>query len=141
MSLGKDLRSERIAPWVAGILLVVMFVRALIPAGFMPDAEAASRGGFALVICTGMGERTILVDADGLPLQESDPGNTGIPPSPLCAFAGLPLALVPLLILLLAVIWPGSPMMPRRGSLPAQPGCRHNDHPARAPPAPGPSLA
>lgn len=107
------LRSERFAPWIAALLLAVMLVRGLIPVGVMPDAEAAARGGFPLVICTGLGERTILVDADGNPVN----GGAGLTAESPCLFALVLGTLVPLLaaILMALVVWSAAaPWVARR---------------------------
>jgi hypothetical protein len=41
----------------AGTLIFIFMLRALIPAGFMPDAKALGEGRLELVICTSAGER------------------------------------------------------------------------------------
>lgn len=68
------------------ILAAVMLLRAMIPAGFMPDLSAAGLGRFEIVICTGEGARTIPVDPDGAasPDHGSPRGDHGFEP---CAFA------------------------------------------------------
>jgi hypothetical protein len=45
------------------IVLLALICQFLIPAGFMPNLTGA--GKTALVICSGMGEKTIFVDAAG----------------------------------------------------------------------------
>jgi hypothetical protein len=49
-----------------GIILSLMFIgfalKAVLPAGFMPDAKS---GVVAMVVCSGMGEKTIYVPDDG----------------------------------------------------------------------------
>ncbi len=52
---------------VAGIALAIFVFRALIPAGFMPDAKALAEGRFELVICTASGERVVHVIDLGSP--------------------------------------------------------------------------
>jgi hypothetical protein len=46
----------------AALLALALFVRALVPVGYMPDATQASAGVFALKICSGPGLATIFVD-------------------------------------------------------------------------------
>lgn len=59
--------NRRINIFTTAMLLVMALsfaVKAAIPAGFMPD----SKGGFTkLVICSGMGEKTVYVPADENP--------------------------------------------------------------------------
>lgn len=49
-------------------LLAALACKALIPAGFMPAGKA---GLIKLVVCSGMGEKTILVPADTAPSSEN----------------------------------------------------------------------
>jgi hypothetical protein len=49
------------SPWLCAILLLAIFARGLIPAGFMPDT--GRNGTVQLVICTGEGHATVTVDA------------------------------------------------------------------------------
>lgn len=49
----------------AGLVAVALLVLTLIPAGFMPAFDAD--GKVAIVICSGMGEKTVLVDSDEAP--------------------------------------------------------------------------
>lgn len=49
------------------LLVTVFFIRALVPAGFMPDVS----GRHLLTICSGTGTATILVDQNNQPLSES----------------------------------------------------------------------
>jgi len=66
------------------LLLVALFVRALVPAGFMP-AVAAQGHGLTLVICSGSGGlQTITVDEEGKKLPAKS-GKTSHEP---CAFSG-----------------------------------------------------
>lgn len=56
-------------------VLSMLAVRALIPAGFMPQAEALRQGRFVMTICLGAGGmKTVLVDADGVPVEEGASG-------------------------------------------------------------------
>lgn len=49
----------------AAVMVAALLVMALIPAGFMPSFGAD--GKVAIVICSGMGEKTVFVDADDAP--------------------------------------------------------------------------
>lgn len=48
------------------LLLVAMFVRSLIPAGYMP---AFSSQGTPVVLCTAQGAMVVSLDADGQPVE------------------------------------------------------------------------
>jgi hypothetical protein len=50
-------RTDPALRFAAGTLILIFLLRALIPAGFMPDARALGEGRFELVICTSSGER------------------------------------------------------------------------------------
>jgi hypothetical protein len=47
------------------ILLAVLALRSLLPAGYMVQAADASKGSFEIVICTSTGQKLMTVDADG----------------------------------------------------------------------------
>ena len=51
------------------ILLLVLAVRSLLPAGFMLQAPDASARSFEIVICTSTGTKLITVDATGAPVH------------------------------------------------------------------------
>lgn len=55
---------------LGGLLLLALMLRALIPAGFMPTQDAD--GKVAVVICTGTGSTTIMMDAHTVPRPASD---------------------------------------------------------------------
>ncbi|MBX9865019.1 MAG: hypothetical protein K2Y42_19935 [Hyphomicrobium sp.] len=51
------------------VLLAVLALRSLLPAGYMVQAADASNGSpFEIVICTGSGTQLLKVDADGKPV-------------------------------------------------------------------------
>lgn len=61
----------------AALVLLGLLFQALIPAGFMP---AFGHGGkVALVICSGLGEKTIFVDADDYGSADHDDDNSACP--------------------------------------------------------------
>lgn len=88
---------------IISILIMVMMVtalafKAIIPAGFMPE----SKGGFMeLVICSGMGEKTIIVPSE----DPQSPSHQNKKADKACAFQALTSgkALVPAPIALLPV--------------------------------------
>jgi hypothetical protein len=51
------------------VLLAVLALRSLLPAGYMVQANA-SGGPLEIVICTSAGERLMILDADGTPLPQ-----------------------------------------------------------------------
>jgi hypothetical protein len=65
------------------LLLLVLAMRALLPAGFMVQAANAGDGSFDIVICTSGGQRVLTVDADGSPLPAKPYHND----QGVCAFA------------------------------------------------------
>ncbi|TYC58289.1 DUF2946 domain-containing protein [Rhodobacterales bacterium] len=74
------------------LLALGVFLAALVPLGMMPGQNSAS--AYPIVICTGQGTLTVLVDEDGNALSESDkaPDQTGAGSSHPCVFATLHLA-------------------------------------------------
>lgn len=58
------------------LILALFFLRALVPAGFMPDLAAAQDGVITITICTPQGISTILLDENGAPV---DPDRTPEP--------------------------------------------------------------
>ncbi len=68
-------RQGRAASLLLMLLLAAFAARALMPAGFMPSI--AADGSYELVICSGMGEKTIRVSADGTPLQDQGAPQSG----------------------------------------------------------------
>lgn len=72
------------------IVLVLAFaLQALIPAGFMPGSAMA---GTPVVICSGMGQKTVLLDGDGQPVGQQDDSDAGHAP---CPWSVLPVSLTP----------------------------------------------
>ncbi|WP_114395273.1 DUF2946 family protein [Oleisolibacter albus] len=138
--------------WLLSCLLLgAMLLRGLVPVGMMPDLSRLSQGAIPLVICTGSGEMTVLMDLtrpDGVVAKVAAVGETrpdgghggtgadGTPPG-LCPFAltlgwALPVLLA---LVVLLLVWPrlGTLRPPR---LPAT-RCifRSDDRLARGPPA------
>lgn len=70
--------------WIAHALLLAFVCRALVPAGFMPDFGALTKGVFKVVICSAGGSKVVALDADGKPAHTS-----GAHASQPCAFSGL----------------------------------------------------
>jgi hypothetical protein len=66
------------------LLLVMLAVRSLLPAGFMLQTSASGDGSLEIVICTGHGPQKITLDADGKPTPpQPAKSDTG-----LCPYAG-----------------------------------------------------
>lgn len=66
-------KSGHHAPHIVAITLLVLagfLIKALIPAGFMPAVP--SHGLVEMVVCSGMGEKTILVHEDGSPAHKGE---------------------------------------------------------------------
>lgn len=73
------------------IVLVLAFaLQALIPAGFMPGSAMA---GTPVVICSGMGQKTVLLDGDGQPAEQQD--HHGKDTHAPCPWSVLPVSLTP----------------------------------------------
>jgi hypothetical protein len=63
---GNNTRTDPALRFAAGMLIFIFMLRALIPAGFMPDAKALGEGRFELVLCTSAGDRVVQsIDFDG----------------------------------------------------------------------------
>lgn len=92
---GNPLRNPACRRFAAGMVALALLVLALIPAGFMPSFGAD--GKIAIVICSGMGEKTIMVDADDAPA--SDQGTDACPyflaQSPVSVDVAVPVLLPP----------------------------------------------
>ncbi len=71
--------------WVARVLLLALVLRALIPAGFMPDLGAMADGSFKVVICSAAGTKLVTLDAEGNPLPDTATQHDG----EACAFSGM----------------------------------------------------
>lgn len=77
-----------IALWV---LLGVFALRALVPVGYMPDFGSLAEGTLEVVICTGVGSKTIVLDDAGKPVPSKHTGKVDHP----CAFTGMAAAAAP----------------------------------------------
>ncbi len=71
--------------WAVPLILCVLIVRMMIPAGWMPTVDGA--GYTRITLCTGMGTQDAWLDDTGK-LHKSDPGKQHQGDSP-CVFAGL----------------------------------------------------
>jgi hypothetical protein len=56
--------------FAAQLTLALFALRALVPAGYMPDLGAARAGQVRIVICTGYGSKSVLVDESGKPIDD-----------------------------------------------------------------------
>jgi hypothetical protein len=75
--------------WALSLILCALFVRMIIPAGWMPAGDGADYTRISL--CTGMGAQDAWLDTSG-GLHKSDPGKKHQGDSP-CVFSGLSSAL------------------------------------------------
>ena len=62
--------ARRTVLWLS---LFVLFLNALLPAGYMPGARAED-GSFTIVICSASGLKTLTLDAAGNPLSQDEDG-------------------------------------------------------------------
>lgn len=121
---------RRLAVW---LVLCALFLRALVPAGFMPDLGALADGAYPITICSGGFEKTILLDRDGNPVEQPAPHSSESP----CVFAAVAALALPLLaaiLLPLLVLAPLPRWVPATGAptpFPRPPGLAG----PRAPPA------
>lgn len=93
MSIRRDgIKTGALRWWVAHLLLLAIVSRALIPIGYMPDFQSAD-GVFKVVICSGMGAKSVSLDADGNPLPNQQSSHDEQP----CAFAGIAAVALPAL--------------------------------------------
>lgn len=75
-------RFRQAALW--GLLSAFAF-RALIPIGYMPDFGSIAGGALKVVICTGAGSKTIVLDAAGTPIPSRHTLKVDHP----CVFTGM----------------------------------------------------
>jgi len=73
---------------VAAFVALLIFMQAMIPAGFMPDLQAWGQGLIRVTICTGHGPETIIVDQN----QDSAPShkNDNLAKNKFCPFSFAP---------------------------------------------------
>lgn len=75
-------RAASFRRFAAQLTLALFALRALVPVGYMPDLAAAGDGQVRIVICTGYGSKSILVDETGAPADDrgtSQPGHGDCP--------------------------------------------------------------
>jgi len=104
------MRSLTSNPFIAALLCLVLLVRVVVPAGFMPDMDALQHGVFKITICSGYGHKEIMVDdhqkqVDGSGKETGHKTSKTI--TTLCPFAGITGAALPVLFsaLALALFW------------------------------------
>lgn len=76
---------RRSRAWLGQALIVAFVLKALIPAGFMPEFSKSGDGSFKIVICTANGTKIISTDADGVPHGKTIAKHAGEP----CAVGAL----------------------------------------------------
>lgn len=116
--------------WLSHMLLVIMSLRVLVPAGFMLDLSSAADGTLKLIICTASGSFTTTSDASD-PDGNDPAASYDLPCAPAAAHA----VLTPDLVAVLdrTVMAATAPSGPRVAGLlpPARAGPAHG---SRAPP-------
>ena len=70
-------RAASFRSFAAQLTLALFALRALVPVGYMPDFAAAADGQVRIVICTGFGSKSILVDEAGNPVADQDDSQPG----------------------------------------------------------------
>lgn len=83
---------RRVRVWLGHALLVAFVLRALIPAGFMPDFSGRDGQSFKIVICTSTG--TKLIDSDDFG-DDTNNGSSAKHMGDPCALGGLAVSLLP----------------------------------------------
>ncbi|MCE9520973.1 MAG: hypothetical protein K8S25_00910 [Alphaproteobacteria bacterium] len=73
--------------YAAIFALTALMLRAFVPVGWMPSAQAFT-GGAPIVVCTLTGEKHIVLDADGKPLPDGQQQESDSDQAP-CAFAAV----------------------------------------------------
>jgi hypothetical protein len=89
---GSRLLSRNSTIWrnVARLIVALFLLRALIPAGFMPDLKALGDGRLEITLCTVEGLKTVTVDESGQPLTDHSPSNSKkTSSSDLCPFGSV----------------------------------------------------
>lgn len=130
-SKGIIIALRRVRAWLGHAVLVAFVMKALIPAGFMPNFSASTDGNFKLVICTASGSK--IIEAAGDP--NASPGTVAKHLGEPCHLGGLPAFVLPNAVA--SVIWGQDHNLMRfaqsRAAMlpPARAGPAHNP---RAPP-------
>lgn len=83
-------RAEVLRSLAARLTLALFALRALVPVGYMPDLGAARDGQVRVVLCTGYGSKSVLVDESGAPVEDQDEAKHGAAGD--CPFGAAPAA-------------------------------------------------
>ena len=70
-------RAPTLRVLAARLTLALFALRALVPVGYMPDLAAARDGQVRIVICTGYGSKSVVVDESGTPVEGQDEAKHG----------------------------------------------------------------
>jgi hypothetical protein len=73
---GAFFRDEPARRCIARLILVLFALRAVVPVGYMPDLGALEHGQVRIVVCTGAGFKSLLVDEAGRPVDAQEPGTS-----------------------------------------------------------------
>ncbi|MEQ8507081.1 MAG: hypothetical protein RIB80_17305 [Rhodospirillales bacterium] len=74
---------------VASVALFLFSLHALLPVGFMVDTDSLRDGRYEVVICTGVGFQTIVVDKAGNRIDPTAPAEDGSDMGFKCPFAAV----------------------------------------------------
>lgn len=89
---GYGLGTRRAVAWLA---LFLFSLQAVLPAGYMLDTDSLRDGRYEVVICTGAGLQTVVLDKSGnriAPDGPATPGSEGMQKCPFATVAGKALA-------------------------------------------------
>jgi hypothetical protein len=62
--------------FIARLILILFALRAVVPVGYMPDLGALEHGQVRIVVCTGAGFKSLLVDEAGRPVDAQESGTS-----------------------------------------------------------------
>jgi hypothetical protein len=78
-SKGTIIALRRVRAWLGHAVLIAFVMKALIPAGFMPEFSAGESGPFKIVICTASGSKIIDTAGDHGPSRTTVTKHLGEP--------------------------------------------------------------
>ncbi len=70
-------RAPVVRSLAAQLTLALFALRALVPVGYMPELAAARDGQVRVVLCTGYGSKSVLVDESGTPVEDQGSAKHG----------------------------------------------------------------
>lgn len=72
MTRGRSIKASYWRLAATRAVLLIFVLRSLIPPGFMPSIDTLGEGRIEVVVCTGAGLKTLVLDADGNPVSPHD---------------------------------------------------------------------